>query len=73
MLTDPTPADGPPKMDHHEKSAIRTAAFHAKRRYPGPVGELVARELLAVEEFGFRFTQGGFYGRLVAELNSPDA
>jgi hypothetical protein len=44
----------PVPMDHHEKMRVRAAAFRATRVYPGPVGELVSRELLTWEEFGYR-------------------
>lgn len=42
------------RMDHHEKMRLRAAAFRATRLYPGPVGELLQRELLTWEEFGYR-------------------
>ncbi|WP_255426062.1 hypothetical protein [Pseudonocardia sp. C8] len=54
----------PAPMEHHEKMRMRAAAFRATRLYPGPVGELVSRELLTWEEFGYRL--GG--NRLVMEL-----
>ncbi|MFP5019756.1 hypothetical protein [Pseudonocardia phyllosphaerae] len=57
-MSDPVP------MEHHEKMRIRAAAFRATRVYPGPVGELVSRELLSWEDFGYRL--GG--NRLVMEL-----
>jgi hypothetical protein len=41
-------------MDHQEKMRLRAAAFRATRLYPGPVGELISRELLSWEEFGYR-------------------
>jgi hypothetical protein len=44
----------PVPMDHHEKMRVRAAAFRATRLYPGPVGELISRELLSWEEFGYR-------------------
>lgn len=48
-------AGAPPAvMDHHERMRMRAAAFRAKKLYPGPVGELISRELLAWEDFGFR-------------------
>jgi len=61
-------------MDHHEKMRIRAAAFRATRLYPGPVGELVSRELLSWEDFGYRL--GG--NRLVMDLvehvlNNPES
>jgi hypothetical protein len=49
----------PVPMDHHDKMRVRTAAFHATRVYPGPVGELLSRELLTWEEFGYRLGNGG--------------
>jgi hypothetical protein len=48
----------PTPMDHHEKMRVRAAAFRATRLYPGPVGELVSRELLTWEEFGYRLGHG---------------
>lgn len=54
----------PAPMDHHEKMRMRAAAFRATRLYPGPVGELVSRELLSWEDFGYRL--GG--NRLVMDL-----
>ena len=41
-------------MDHHEKMRLRAAAFRVTRLYPGPVGEVLSRELLTWEEFGYR-------------------
>jgi hypothetical protein len=41
-------------MGHQEKMRVRAAAFRATRLYPGPVGEMISRELLAWEEFGYR-------------------
>jgi hypothetical protein len=54
-----------PPMDHHEKMRMRTAAFRAKQLYPDPVGELISRELLAYEEFGYRLDRSGLTMRLV--------
>ena len=48
----------PAPMDHHEKMRLRTAAFRATKLYPGPLGELVSRELLTWEEFGYRLGRG---------------
>jgi hypothetical protein len=52
-------------MDHHEKMRLRAAAFRATRLHPGPVGELVSRELLAWEDFGYRLGGGQLVMRLV--------
>jgi hypothetical protein len=52
-------------MDHHEKMRLRAAAFRATRLYPGPVGELIQRELLTWEEFGYRLGGNQLVMRLV--------
>lgn len=54
----------PAPMEHHEKMRMRAAAFRATRIYPGPVGELISRELLTWEDFGYRLGSN----RLVMEL-----
>lgn len=59
---------GPVPMDHHEKTRLRHAAFYATRVYPGPVGELVARELLTWEEFGYRLGGRQLVNRLVDHI-----
>jgi hypothetical protein len=41
-------------MEYPEKMRVRRAAFRATRVYPGPVGQLIAKELNAWEEFGMR-------------------
>jgi len=51
-------------MNHDEKVRLRAAAFRVTRLYPGPVGELLTRELLTWEEFGYRL--GGH--RLIMRL-----
>jgi hypothetical protein len=55
----------PAPMDHHEKMRVRAAAFRATRLYPGPVGELLSRELLTWEEFGYRLGGDQLVMRLV--------
>jgi hypothetical protein len=65
-------------MDHQDKMRLRAAAFRATRLYPGPVGELLARELLSWEEFGYRFGGNQLVTRLVehvlaAPLDQADA
>jgi hypothetical protein len=54
-----------------ERTRVRTAALHAKRRYPGPVGQLVSDELLAWAEFGYVFGPGRAR-ELVDFLMHPD-
>ncbi len=62
-----------PPLHHHERMRLRSAAFAAKRRYPGPVGELVAKEIAAWEEFGYRIDGHGLVARLVDDLLKPQA
>ena len=45
----------PVRMEHHEKMRMRAAAFRALKLFPGPIGELLSREILTWEEFGYRF------------------
>lgn len=59
-------------MDHHERMRLRAAAFRATRVYPGPVGELISRELLSWEEFGYRLgARGMIMGIVEAVMNAP--
>ncbi len=55
-------------MDHHERMRLRAAAFRANRLYPGPVGEVLAEEVLAWEQFGYRLGGGRLVMRLVDHL-----
>lgn len=66
---------GPPTMSgdaatlaFHEKGCCRAAAGHARRVFPGPVGELIHRELCAYAEFGYRFDSDGLIPRLAAAV-----
>lgn len=64
------PITGDPngRLPLHEASRLRSAARHAQRAYPGAIGELVARELTAHAEFGYRFAADGLLTRLAAEV-----
>jgi len=44
------------------------AAEYARVRYPGRVGELVRREILAYEDLAHRFDGSGLIPRLVEDL-----
>lgn len=68
----PTPA-APERYELHEKSRVRAAATAAKRLYPGPVGDLISRELLSWDDFGFRFGDGALMARVVDDLLRPPA
>lgn len=52
----------------HEQGRYRAAAVHARRVIPGPVGELVHRELRAYAEFGYRFGPDALIQRLATAV-----
>jgi hypothetical protein len=52
----------------HERSRLRAAAHHARRVYPGALGELVARELHETAEFGYGPGRSGLAARLAAQV-----
>lgn len=57
--------NAPQRMEHDEKTRLRRAAFDATRIGLGPAGEMVSRELLAWEEFGWRLADHGLVARVV--------
>jgi hypothetical protein len=67
----PTPGpqrgDAPPLLQH-ERSHMRAAGLYARRLYPGPLGELVFRELTAYADFGYQFAGDALIPRLAAEI-----
>lgn len=64
-----TPArSSPPALEAHERARLEAAADHAVRVYPGPVGELLAREIRAHADFGYRFGRGGLVTRVAQRL-----
>lgn len=62
------PTDAPPKFEHNERMRIRAAAFQATRLYPGPVGEMLSKELFSWEEFGYRLGGAALVMRLVDHI-----
>ena len=52
-------------LDRESRARLRSAAHRVTRIYPGPVGELLERELRTWEEFGFRFGSAGLMAALV--------
>jgi hypothetical protein len=63
----------PNAMDPHERMRLRAAALRASRIYPGPVGELVCRELLSWDEFGYRLGGQSMIMRIVEVIeNAPE-
>jgi hypothetical protein len=57
-----------PRLPLHEQARYRAAAHHARRVFPGPVGELVSTELLACAEFGHELADDGLGSRLAAQV-----
>ncbi|MFC5137258.1 hypothetical protein ACFPK1_03390 [Actinomycetospora rhizophila] len=51
-----------------DRTKYAAAAERALRVHPGPLGELVARELRAFADFGFRIAGDGLVDRLAAEV-----
>jgi hypothetical protein len=69
LFPGPPPISGDAaRMQFHEVSRCRAAAQYARRLYPGPLGELVFRELNAHAELGYRFTNDGLIPRLVIAI-----
>ncbi len=61
------------KLEQHELGRIRAAAVHATKVHPGPTGEVLARELRAHADFGYRFSSDTLIARLIAEiLGTPE-
>ncbi|MDN5931423.1 MAG: hypothetical protein L0I24_10235 [Pseudonocardia sp.] len=56
------------RLPMHETSRLRAAALHARRTIPGPIGELVHRELTAYADFGYRFTVDALIPRIATEI-----
>ncbi|TCK27566.1 hypothetical protein [Pseudonocardia endophytica] len=72
--TAPPPPQAPvDRADPAGLLALHEAGRRATELYSGPVGELVARELHSVAEFGFRFAHDTLTRRLVEHLLGPDA
>jgi hypothetical protein len=63
-----------PTRDFTERTKVRRAAQLARKIWPGPVGDLVYRELADYAEFGFRFERTSFTERLLQQVldNDPD-
>jgi hypothetical protein len=49
---------------------VREAAARALDVHPGPVGEVLARELRAYAKFGHRFGGDGLLHRLAADIHA---
>lgn len=58
----------PGRLSIHDVQQLGLASSRARARYPGPVGELIVREIWAYTDFGYRFGCTGVVTRIVAEL-----
>jgi hypothetical protein len=56
------------RFEAHERSRIRAAARHSRHVFPGDVGELLCRELIAYAEFGVRFSADALIPRLATQI-----
>lgn len=66
MNTPQPAADVPvPKLQPVDRGRLLSAALRAEKAYPGPIGELVARELTTWSELSFRFGGESTIARLV--------
>lgn len=71
VYVDPHPVrvdEKPPAMAGHEKLQAMTAAHHAKLKYPGAAGEVLAAEINAFVTFGFRGDNNSAIARLIRDL-----
>jgi hypothetical protein len=69
LVSGPAGLDGTaPDIPPHDRCRFRAAALHARRLYPGCVGELLYRELLAYADFGHRFDREALVPRLADEV-----
>jgi hypothetical protein len=57
-------------MTHPERVRLRAAAFRASRVFPGPIGELIHRELMTWYEFGYRLGGHSMIMRLVMAVEA---
>jgi hypothetical protein len=56
-----------------DRSRIRDAAVRAAQVYPGPVGELLSRELVCWEHFGYRLGSRTAIMKIVDQILSECA
>lgn len=54
--------------DFLDRSKLTTAAYRARKAFPGPVGDLVARELTEWSEFGWRLGGESRIAQLAAAI-----
>jgi hypothetical protein len=64
------PSNPVPVMDYSQKARYRAAAARAKAAFPGAIGELLYRELLVVDEFGWALGVESFSARLLRDVEA---
>ena len=70
--TDGTPPDRVSgRITARDLARVRRAAMIASSTLPGAIGEIVARELRAYADFGYRFGADGLLDQATAELLAP--
>lgn len=57
-----------PSAEAIEQGRLDAASHYALVAFPGPVGDLIAREIRAYLSFGFRFDAGGLIARLADQV-----
>jgi hypothetical protein len=67
---DTTPERGSGRITARDIARVRRAAMIASSTLPGAVGEIVARELRAYADFGYRFGADGLLDKVTKELLS---
>lgn len=55
-------------MDQPTKQRLRRAAQHARKVHPGATGELLFREIMTWEEFGYRLGSKSLIMRVVDQI-----
>ena len=56
------------RMGYRERVRLRAAALRAQTVYPGPIGELIYRDLMAWDEFGFRLGAHSLIAQVIAQI-----
>lgn len=58
------------RLEAVDRGRLMTAAIRARRAFPGPVGDLVARELSTWADLGFRFGGDATIAKLVTAIEA---
>lgn len=61
------------QLASHERQQLIAAIRQARKVYPGPIGELIAVELQAWSQFGYRFGGSSLMLAVVREIFSREA